>query len=183
MKEDGTDATRQRLIECEQWWSNAIPNSSVLYIGTPYISIDTNSTWTIDQNTLVRSVALTYGRTYVDCMTPCHSYYWMVTNGYMADQTHLNAQGSQYLANFVWNDLGFYALRTPRALAIQSIPQGINLNYQTASGILYTIESSSDFMTWQSLSTNSGNGLPVSTNLAPSGASAAYRLRLQPDSN
>src|SRR5881397_3649594 len=26
MKEDGSEATRLRLIECEQWWSNALPN-------------------------------------------------------------------------------------------------------------------------------------------------------------
>ena len=183
MKEDGSETTRQRLLECERWWSNAIPNSSVLYIGTPYVSLDTNSTWTIDQNTLVRSVAVTYGRAYMDCMTPCHSYWWMVTNGYMLDQTHENNQGSQYLANFVWNDLGFYALRTPRALAIQSIQQAINLSFQTATGIVYTVESSPDFMTWQPLFTLPGNGLPLSTNLAPNGAAAAYRLRLQPAPN
>jgi hypothetical protein len=183
MKEDGSDATRQRLVDCEQWWSNAIPCGSVLYVGTPYISVDTNSTWTIDQNTLVRSVAVTYGRAYVDCMTPCHSYWWMVTNGYMLDETHENPQGSQYLANIAWNDLGFFALRTPRVLAINSLQNGINLNYQTTTGILYSIESSPDFVVWQPLSTNSGDGLPVSTNLVPSAATTSYRLRLQPAPN
>jgi len=183
MKEDGSETTRQRLIECEQWWSNAVPNCSVLYIGTFYVNLDTNSTWTIDQNTAVRSVAVSYGRTYMDCMTPCNSYQWMVTNGYMADVSHLNYQGSQYLANFIWNDLGFFALRTPRELTIQPGQNQLNLGFQTSTGILYTLESSPDFMHWQPLFTLPGDGQPVSTNLAATAASAFFRLRLRPAAN
>jgi hypothetical protein len=107
----------------------------------------------------------------------------MVTNGYMLDQTHENTQGSTYLANFVWNDLGFFALRTPRVLAIQPDQQGINLSYQTVGGIVYTLESSPDFISWQQLFALPGNGFAVSTNLARTGTSANYRLRLQPAPN
>ena len=37
----------------------------------------------------------------------------MLANGFMADRTHLNLGGSQYLADFAWNDLGFFALGSP----------------------------------------------------------------------
>jgi hypothetical protein len=183
MKEDGSEDTRQRLIECEEWWSNAVPNCSVLYIGTSYVYEDTTSTWTLDQNTIVRSVAVDYGRTYMDCMTPCNSYWWMLTNGFMWDGTHLNQPGSQYLANFVWNDLDLFALGTPRTLTIQPGEAQVNLSYQTSPSILYTVETSPDCACWQPLFTLPGDGQPVSTNCAATADSAFFRLRLQPATN
>jgi hypothetical protein len=180
MKEDGTEVTRQRLIECEQWWSNALPNCSVLYIGTPYVWLDTNTTWTIDQNTVVRSVALDYHRAYMDCMTPSVSYDWMLSQGFMSDETHLNYQGSSYLAGFVWGDLGFFSLRAPHSLTIQSLGQQIRLSYGTAPNILYTLESSEDRILWEPLVSTTGTGMTMTTNLQPTGPPRWFHLRLNP---
>ncbi len=180
MKEDGTEATRQRLIEGEQWWSNSAPNCSVLYIGTPYVSTDTNSTWTIDQNTVVRSIALSYHRAYVDCMTPAVSYPWMVSQGFMSDETHENLQGNTYLEGFAWNDVGFFALRTPRILAISPGQNQITLNFSTATNILYTLESTPDLLNWQPVLTNVGDGTTISTNFPTTAGSRLFRLSLRP---
>jgi len=180
MKEDGTEATRQRLIECEQWWSNAVPNCPVLYIGTPYVSSDTNSTWTIDQNTVVRSIALSYNRTYVDCMTPAVSYPWMVEQGFMSDQTHENLQGNKYLEGFLWDDVGLFALRAPRTLTITPGQNQVTVNYSTATNVLYTLESSPDFLNWQPVFTNVGDGSRISTNFPATADTRLFRLSLRP---
>ena len=179
MKEDGSETTHQRLIECEQWWSNAVPNCSVLYIGTPYVSVDTNSSYTIDQNTLVRSVALDFHHAYMDCMTPAVSYPWMVSNGFMADETHPNIFGSGYLEGFAWDDLGFFALRTPRTLSVTSSPGQVTLSYATASNLLYTLEASPNATFWQPILSSVGDGSTVTTNLPPFSPSF-FRLSLQP---
>lgn len=176
MKEEGSDVTRDRIVENEQWWSNAIPQCAILYIGTPYASADTNFVSTPWQNALVRSIALSYNRAYVDCMTPSVSYPWLLTNGFMADETHLNVQGNQYLENFAWNDLGLFALREPRRLEI--LP-GL-LRFQTAIGILYNVEVSYDLIHWQTAFSVNGAGNLVSTNLPPAPLSF-FRLSLKPD--
>ena len=181
MKEDGSEATRERLIECEQWWSNAIPDCSVIYIGTPYEALDTNSTWTADQNTVVRSVAVSFQRTYMDCMTPAVSYQWMVSQGYMSDSMHENLAGNIYLAGFAWDALGFFALRAPRTLAIELDRDHVNLSYSTSTGILYTVESSADLLQWQPVSNAPGNGLPVVTSLPAGTPRQVFRLRLSPN--
>jgi hypothetical protein len=179
MKEDGSEATHQRLLENEQWWSNSIPNCSVLYIGTPYASVDLTSTATVDQNTLVRSVAVAFHRAYVDCMDPAVSFDWMYLQGYMADGTHENVLGNQYLEHFAWNDLGFFALGTPLRLSCAMVQSQLNVSFQTVSGIRYTLESSSDFSTWQTNLTVSGGAqiTYVSTDPVPR---KNFRLRLQP---
>jgi hypothetical protein len=181
MKEDSSDATRQGLIECESWWSNAVPDCSVIYIGTPYVSLDTNSTWTADQNTLVRSVALSFNRTYMDCMTPAVSYPWMVSQGFMSDGTHENVQGNTYLAGFAWDSLGFFALRRPRTLAVQRGRDGFNLTYPTATNILYTIESSDDTVHWQAVFSQPGDGLPGLKHFPIAASRQFFRLRLSPN--
>jgi hypothetical protein len=181
MKEDSSDATRLGLIECESWWSNAIPDCNVIYIGTPYVALDQTSTWTPDQNALVRSNALAFHRTYMDCMTPAMSYSWMVSQGYMADQTHENAAGNTYLTGFAWDSLGFFALRTPRTLSIQLAQNHVALTCQTSTNILYTIESSDDLRQWQTLCSQPGNGFNLATNVAVSAVGKAFRLRLRPN--
>ncbi len=180
MKEDGSEATRQRLIECEQWWSKALPNCSVVYIGTPYVYDDKSTTWTIDQNTVVRSVAAKFGRTYMDCMTPAVSFDWMFANGFMADGTHLTYQGSSYLAGFIWDDLGFFSLRTPRTLTIQPVGQQFSMSYGTAPNILYTLEDSDDGIQWQPRLSTVGTGLTMHTNLQSTTSSRWFHLRLTP---
>ena len=181
MKEDGSEDTHVRLIECEQWWSNAAPDCSIIYIGTPWVSIDNSTTYTIDQNTLVRSVALDFQHAYADCMNPAVSYDWMVNMGYMTDVTHENLMGNTYLANFPWNELGFFAIGTPRKLDIELTTNGVNLKYQTWTNILYTIESSDDLVHWQSVSSQPGDGSIVITNFPSNDLEKSFRLRLNPN--
>jgi len=74
MKEDADLATSNRMVECERWWSNAAPNCDVLYLGTPWVSQDSDTTprtyKTADQNLIVRNIALAHRRAYVDLMQP-----------------------------------------------------------------------------------------------------------------
>ncbi|HVM61683.1 MAG TPA: PKD domain-containing protein [Verrucomicrobiae bacterium] len=113
MKEDGTTVTSNGLMYCEQWWSNAAPSCDVIYIGTPYTAYDTNPATpvTVEQNTLVRYIALQYNRAYCDLMNPSVSWPWMNSLGFMADQVHWTYNGGQYLAGFLWNE-AFFALGT-----------------------------------------------------------------------
>jgi hypothetical protein len=179
MKEDGSEATHQRLLENERWWSNWIPNCSVLYIGTPWAQVDLFSTATVDQNTIVRSVATAFHRAYVDCMNPAVSFDWMVTHGYMADATHENLQGNQYLEAFAWDDLGLFALGTPLQLSVAMVHGRLNVSFQTVTNLLYTLESSSDLLVWQPIVTIEGQGYPITLVPEKSGAGRSFRLRMQ----
>jgi hypothetical protein len=180
MKEDGSPETLQHLTDCDQAWSESIPDCNVVYIGTPYVSLDTTSNWTPDQNAIVRQVAVAFQRTYMDCMTPAVSYDWMRTNGFMIDETHENLAGNTYLANFVWNSLNFFSLRVPRRLSLSSVSKtNAILSWLTTNNILYQLESSSNLTSWHSRYSVAGDGLTKSyTNTPPDGF---YRLRLTPN--
>jgi hypothetical protein len=176
---------RQCMVEDEQWWSNAVPNCAVIYIGTPYASADTNAATasTVDQNTIVRSVAVDYSRTYMDCMTPSASYDWLLAHGFMADETHLNLQGSQYLANFMWNDLGFFALRVNRQIQLYLDNTRTYLNWPTTNGISYELQNSSNLSTWNPIYSVPGDGLTkayTNQNFFTTGPQF-FRLRLTPN--
>ncbi len=180
MKEDGSAATGQRMLECEDWWSNAVRNLNVVYVGTPWLSIDGN--YTVDQNTLVRSIAQSHNRTYMDCMTPAVSYDWMRTNGYMIDGTHENIQGNTYLANFAWDSLNFFSLRVEKRLNIQAQSRtNAVLQWITAPNIVYQLQASSNMSTWNSLYMAPGDGTTktYTNNLAQT--RQFYRLRLTPN--
>lgn len=180
MKE-GVDGTlRPRMAECEEWWREAMPEGDVLYIGTPFTAADTNSTTTIDQNTIVRTVALDFGRAYGDCLGPAVSYPWMLAQGYMSDVTHPNLRGNTYLADLLWNEMGFFAVGAPRALLLQRDSDQMRLQYATLSGLLYTLEGSSNLLNWQPLFTTAGNGGWVNTNVPWLEPPQQFRLRLQP---
>ena len=180
MKEGSDQATIDGLLECEQWWASAATNCDILYIGTPWASVDTNSSYTISQNSLVRSIALSHDRAYVDCMTPAVSYPWMVAQGYMVDATHLDRSGSTYLANIAWDDLGFFGLRCPRSLVISQAGASLKLDYTTAVGVNYALEHSYDSSTWEGISTNSGTGDILSKTITGTAPKEMFRLRLQP---
>lgn len=127
MKEDGSVATSNGLMTCEQWWSNAAPACDVLYIGTYYISADTNpaTVVTVAQNTLVRYTALQFDRAYCDLMDPSISFPWMNSLGYMSDGTHANVAGGLYLARYLWYEFGFSALGTgipPQTVSFTATP-------------------------------------------------------------
>jgi hypothetical protein len=114
-------------------------------------------------------------------MNPAVSYDWMVNMGYMTDVTHENLMGNTYLANFPWNELGFFAIGTPRKLDIELTTNGVNLKYQTWTNILYTIESSDDLVHWQSVSSQPGDGSIVITNFPSNDLEKSFRLRLNPN--
>jgi PKD repeat protein len=140
MKEDmssndfynGPIVTSNGLITCEQWWSNAASNCDVIYIGTPYMYVDTNpaTPTTVIQNTLVRYTALQYGRAYCDLMNPSVSFPWMNSQGYMADETHTTYAGGLYLARYLWYEFGF------SALGVGIPPQTISFTASPTNGFL-----------------------------------------------
>lgn len=170
MKEGGGDDTHQRLIDCEGWFAASGPGCSVLYIGTPYEYIDTNSTFTADQNAIVRSVAVQFNRAYLDCMTPSVGYPWLLAHGFMDDGVHPSRAGNAYLEAFTWE---------PHELTLQAAGGGISVSYSTFSNIVYTVEGSRDFTHWNAVSTNSGDGT-VFTQAFPAAPGGMFRLRLDP---
>jgi hypothetical protein len=158
MKEDGVDITLPRLVENEAWWAQAVPNANVIYLGTPWTVKDTTNSGTADQNNLVRSIALTYNRAYVDCATPAVSYEWIAAHGYTTDGIHLNLAGSTYLANVGWNELGFFALRQPRSLSISSGAAGVKLGFRTGTNATYHLETSTNLVDWTDQFSQAGTG-------------------------
>jgi len=184
MKEDVELATSNRMVECERWWSKAVPNSDVLYLGTPWVSEDTNATpgsyKTADQNLIVRNIALDHHRAYVDLMQPTISYDWLRTNGYMADGTHLNSAGGLLCANIMWDDLGFFALGLNRQLSLLPFGSQMQLSYHTDARAAYRLETSTNQLNWLAVVTNPPGSTLFSTNFNPTSAGAFYRLGLSP---
>ena len=142
MKEDGTTVTSNGLITCEQWWSNAAPACEVIYIGTYYVSADTNpaTAVTVAQNTLVHYTAQQFNRAYCDLMNPSISFPWMNSQGYMSDGTHVTENGGLYLARYLWYDFGFGALGVgipPQTVSFTASPTNgvfpVSVNFQDTS--------------------------------------------------
>jgi len=181
MKEEDNAATGPRMAACETWWSNAAPNCDIIYIGTTWISTDTNSTTTMDENTVTRNTALAYHRTYADLMQPTVSYPWLLTNGFMADQIHVNSAGGLYCANLLWDDLGFFALGLPRTLSLSTAGPQLQLTYATSTGAVYRLEVSTNLQTWSAVFTNPVATATFSTNFTPASPFSYYRLRLTPN--
>jgi PKD repeat protein len=134
MKEDdqAVAVTSNGLMTCEQWWSNAAPRCDVIYIGTPYKDLDTNSATavTVTQNTLVRYTALQYSRAYCDLMNPSASWPWMNSQGYMADGVHVTYDGGLYLARYLWQEFGF------QSLGVGIPPQTASFSASPTNGII-----------------------------------------------
>lgn len=180
MKEGEALVTSNRMEVCESWWRGAAPNCDVLYIGTPWASIDTNSNYTVEQNTAVRNIALRHQRAYVDLMQPMVSYPWMMSMGYMADGTHLNNTGGMVCAEIMWNDVGFFALGLNKRLTLNRAGNLVELSYAASTGAVYRLETSTNLQTWAGMRTNLGDNSVISTNFIPAAASAHFRLRLSP---
>jgi hypothetical protein len=169
------------LAECESWWSNAYPECDVLYIGTPWIATDTTSTFTLDQNQIVRREALSHNRAYVDLMQPGINYDWRNSNGLiLSDGVHLSHAGGQWGAAIMWNDLGFFALGLPRQLSLELTGGLAHVSFPTAPGATYTVQSSLDLHDWLPELTTPGTGSSYSTNLTLTHPRSYYRLRLTP---
>jgi hypothetical protein len=179
MKEDGSLATSNRMEACESWWQNAAPGCDVLYVGTPWVALDTTTNYTMAQNTVVRNIALRHGRAYVDLMQPMVSYPWMVSNGYNIDGTHLSYAAGQICAGIMWNDLGLFGIGASKQLALSRIDQQLRLRYRTSSTATYQLQVSTNLQSWTSLQTNVVANAAYTTNFAPSG-SVFFRLKLTP---
>ncbi len=183
MKEptDLGSGTSNRMEECERWWTNSAPDCDILYLGTPWAAVDTNSTTTLDQNSVVRYIALKYHRAYVDLMQPTFNYPWLLTNGFMADATHLNSAGGLYCANLLWNDLDFFALGLPRRLTLSAAGPQLQLTYDTAADAVYQLEVSTNLTSWSAVFTNPVGLATFTTNFLPPAPPAYYRLQLTPN--
>ena len=180
MKEDGSLMTSNRMEECENWWKTSATNSDVIYIGTPWISLDISSSITPDQNTIARNIALRHGRAYADLMQPTVSYQWLVSSNFMLDVTHLNSVGGLYCANIMWDDLGFFTIGLNKKLSLSSTGTQLNLSYNTSAGAVYRLEVSTNLQTWTAVVTNPVGNALFSTNFIPPSTPAYYRLGLRP---
>lgn len=180
MKEPGDLRTRNHMRYCEAWWRNSAPKCDVIYIGTHWGSIDTNTTTTIDQNSVVRSIAVEHGRAYADLMLPTVSYPWLLTNGLMHDTVHLTSAGGLQCANIMWDELGFYALGLNRRITLQPNGPQLQLSYQVTTNALYRLERSTNLQSWSPVLTNAVSSANFTTNLTSSPGPVYYRLGLTP---
>jgi hypothetical protein len=183
MKEptDLGSGTSNRMAECERWWTKSAPSCDILYLGTPWVSLDTNSTTTLDQNAIVRIIALNHHRAYADVMQPTISYQWLLTHGFMLDQTHPNSAGGLYCADLLWDDLGFFTLGLPRTLSHSALGPQLQLKYDTSAGAVYRLEVSTNLQNWSAVFTNPVGIATFATNFLPSAAHSYYRLGLAPN--
>lgn len=177
------EPTDARLVawmnRCEEWWSHTAPECEVLYIGTPWV-IESSEPHTEPQNEIVRNIAMTHNRAYVDLMQPTISYNWLASQGYMLDGVHLSSAGGLFCANLLWNDLGFYAIGVDRRITLQSDGAQLQLNYPVTTNAIYRLEVSTNLTHWTGVRTNPvGAGL-FTTNFTPASGSEFYRVNLAP---
>jgi hypothetical protein len=175
----GESGLSNRLSDLEGLWNSAVTNGDVVYIGTPYDLTDLTTVWTPIQNSLVRQAAVRNHRAYLDCMTPCVSYQSMTNNGFLDDTIHPSTLCDNFLANLVWQQLGLFALRVDRTLAIDAVESGTRVAWTGASGITFELQSSSDLVRWAKVFSGTGNGKPQAyTNLLSPATTTFYRLNL-----
>jgi hypothetical protein len=175
------DATyySNRLYDLEKLWQGGITNGDVVYLGTPYEYRDTQGLLTPLQNSINREAALRDGRAYVDGMNPCVSYQSMVTNQFLSDSAHPSHKCHGFLADIVWRQLGFYALRAERRLAAEPQPGGLRLSWSTATNLNYRVESSPNLANWSSEYFAPGDGT-VHTFAKSGSTNLFFRLALSP---
>lgn len=170
----------ERMDAIEQSWTNCIPDAAVLYLGTPWSDFDTNSTLTIEQNTITRNIALAYDRAYYDLMTPTVSYPWMVAQGYMADGVHLSTAGGLFCANILWHNLGWFAARLPKQLVLAKSDGLAQISYHLTTNAFYRLETSTNFRDWSVVFTNDVAAGLFTTNLSAAPGAQFFRLGLSP---
>ncbi len=185
MKDAPDPSIVSRLNSCEAWWSNTMPGAVVAYIGTPFTQQDDNymieDTPTVVHNSYIRSVAEAHGHPYVDCMNPSVSYYWMLERGYInTNDVHQTLLGNKYFVNFVWNGLGLYSIGAPRKLYYANSPGMITLNFDRSTNAVYTLQTSTNFLDWESIATAPPTSLPFSTNIPVTDPMRVFRLQLSP---
>jgi hypothetical protein len=180
MKEAENLGTSNKMNACELSWQNSIPNCDILYVGTPWTWLDTNSSSAQTLNSIYRNIALKHRRAYVDLMQSTVSYQWLVTNNFMADQVHLNSAGGLLCANIMWDDVGFFALGLNKSLNLAKRGLRLKLSYNTSDGAIYQLQVSTNLQTWSSIRTNAAASAAFPTNFLPRTPRAFYRLKLSP---
>jgi hypothetical protein len=144
-----------RLEHLEALWQASAPDADVIYIGTPYAyGTNINSSRTVDQNVLVRTIAVNHGRAYVDGMTPMISYSYMTNNGYLDDDVHPSNKYYQWLADTIWRQTLFSLLRKDRSLKLESIPDGYRLTCPRFSTASQNLLGSTNLIDWSIIQTN-----------------------------
>jgi hypothetical protein len=175
---DAEVALSNDLERLERWWSAAMPDGDVVYIGTPYEARDLNGPYSERQNRIVRNAALRHGRCYVDSMTPMISCLWMASQGYLDNEVHPSNACYTNMADIVWRELGFFALRLDRQLAFQPVPAGLQLEWATRTNVGCELQCSTSLATWETIHTNQGDGARYAfTNAVSSDPARFYRLR------
>jgi hypothetical protein len=121
MKEEFVEPSLDAL---EATLATNAPQCDVVYVGTPYAYWDNEYPSTRNFNRALRGYALRKSRLFVDCMTLCVSYDWLLANKLMDDTVHPSNRANEWLATRVWNELGLDAVamfsryRSPGPLAI-----------------------------------------------------------------
>ena len=185
MKESADLVTSNRMRLCEAWWAAACPQSDLLYIGTPWAIWDAqtnNAPYdTRDHNAVVRRIAVQHHRAYLDLLGPGVSYDWLNANGFMGgDGVHLSPAGGEWGAEVLWNDLGFFALAKPRAVSLVLTSGHAQVNYPTATGLTYSLQTSTNLNHWTTLAASPGSGTNVTHTLQVESPLQFFRLKLQP---
>lgn len=177
----GATSLSNRIHDLEQLWQRCAPNGDIIYIGTPWQVSDLSTNWTESQNQIIRNAALRDGRCYVDCMTPMVSYPWMTNNSYLDDGVHVSKAGNQFLADLLWQELGFYALRLDRTLTLHSSPAGMVLDWATREDITFNLQSTTNLTTWETLHSVSGDNSRHAWTNSPSTQAGFYRIQMSPE--
>ena len=172
----GETGLSNRLCDLDSLWKSSVTNGDIVYLGTSYESNDVGQEYTAIQNRLVRQAALRDGYAYVDCMNPCVSYQWMTNHGWLIDVMHLSGIGCTSLADVVWDQLGFFALREDRRLNMIPGSDVVWLEWQTSSNLTYQLQSSSDLKSWSALQTSPGDGTRQSYASAAGKTNVFFRL-------
>lgn len=171
-----------RLFALEALWQAGVTNGDVVYLGTPYDYRDATLEHTPRENRLLRQAALRDGRAYLDCMTPCGSYAAMVTNGFISDGIHPNKACNTFLADVIWPQLGFFALRADRQLTLTRGADALHLGWASATNLTYELQTSPNLADWTPLARLPGNGQQRHVTLPPPGATPVFfRLSLSPE--
>jgi hypothetical protein len=168
-----------RVQDLERWWQAAMPGGDVIYIGTPYDASDTNGEYTVIQNRIMRAAAIRDGRCYLDCMTSMLSYSNMVALGYLDDAVHPSNACYTNMAQLLWRELGFFALRLDRRLNFGKDDLEERFDWATRTNVNFTLQGSGDLLAWDTVHTNQGNGSHHSfTNTAGTSPRRFYRLKI-----
>ena len=96
------------------------------------------------------------------------------------DGIHLNNVGHQILYNRVVASKLYELVSAPRTLTIQPVFDTVEIGFDTLPGLNYALESSLDFVGWQTATNTAGDGALASFEVPATNACSFFRLRLEP---